>query len=338
VHRWRRRNRSHKTGVRGKTAPDAATEYLLYQTLIGIWPAPDPRSLETTFPDAEALNELCERVEQYMLKAAREAKMRTSWVQGDAEYEQALVNFVRGVMSLDQNSSSAFLKDLHSFVGRIARPGFWNALSRTLIQFTAPGTPDTYQGDELWNLALVDPDNRRPVDYERRRKLLDEILTGIEGPAEARRELIQSLVASPEDGRIKLHVVRTALNTRRQHRQLFFTGDYQPLEVEGAAKEHLFGFTRTTDTEAALILVPRFTTSLVSDAASAPIGPEVWKDTAIHLPDRFDNCEWRSELTAEPVAVSCGAASSVLRAADVLHDFPVALLVAKLPNSVQEVA
>ena len=135
------------------------------------------------------LQELRERIENYTLKAAREAKTCTSWTNRNRPYEEALVSFVRSVFLSDGDGGSPFLSDVQQFVARIARPGFWNSLSRCLIQFTAPGTPDLYQGDELWNFALVDPDNRRPVDFERRQLLLDEVITGIEAPAESRRRL-----------------------------------------------------------------------------------------------------------------------------------------------------
>ena len=178
VARWRRLNQVHRRRVGGKRTPDAGMEYLCYQTMLGLWPAPDPGRPDET-PAGQVLQDLRERIEAYLIKAAREAKTYTSWINEDREYEDALVAFVRSLFLAADNRGSSFLAEVQRLAARVARPGFWNSLSRTLIQFTAPGTPDIYQGDELWNFALVDPDNRRGVDYHRRRQLLDEQAVGL---------------------------------------------------------------------------------------------------------------------------------------------------------------
>jgi (1->4)-alpha-D-glucan 1-alpha-D-glucosylmutase len=328
VARWRKWNKPHHRRIRGRVAPDPNTEYLLYQTLVGIWPAPDPEDPDAIVPDGDALNELRERAEQYMLKAVREAKIKTSWVDSDEEFEEALLTFVRSVFLPADVRASQFLGDLHHFVARIARPGLWNALSRTLVQYTSPGMPDLYQGDELWNFALVDPDNRRPVDYELRKRMLDEIVTGFEGQAEARREFLKDLVDNPEDGRIKLHLIRHVLHARSERRALFADGDYEQLQIEGAAAEFLFGFARTAGEFAAITLVPRLVATLVENPVQPPIGAEIWKDTRIVLPDRLQGRTWRSVLTGEPVSTRPEDGPAILRAAVVLADFPGALLLA----------
>jgi (1->4)-alpha-D-glucan 1-alpha-D-glucosylmutase len=328
VTRWQRLNRPHRTRVSGRMAPEPATQYLFYQSLVGLWPAPDPRRVDEQFPDGDTLADLRGRLERYMLKAAREAKTRTSWVKTNTAYEDALVAFVRSALLTTEASASPFLNEVHGLVARIARPGFWNAVSRTLIQFTSPGTPDLYQGDELWNLALVDPDNRRPVDYEIRQRALDEIVLALERPdAESRAGHFRDLVQSPEDGRIKLHVIRGALYARRKYPHLFACGDYLPLDAEGPCKEHVFAFARSTARDSLLVLVPRFTTALVADASIAPIGAQAWPDTVVLLPERLRDASWNSPLTGDSVPTIPSATSPSIRVADALRALPVGLFV-----------
>jgi (1->4)-alpha-D-glucan 1-alpha-D-glucosylmutase len=336
---WHRLNRTHQSRVGGGRAPDAETEYLIYQTVIGIWPAPNALGTDQ-LPTTEARKELCARVEQYMLKATREAKTHTSWTNKNQPYEDAVASFIRSLLLPDEAGNTQFLADVQNLVVRVARPGFWNSIARTLVQFTAPGTPDLYQGDELWNFALVDPDNRRPVDYETRQILLDEVITGIEGDDDSRRELLRSLVESPEDGRIKLHVVRSALAARREHPDLFSHGQYIPLLADGPAKDHLFAFARlghsqeissdaasisTNDRSqhAAIVVVPRLTTTLVSEPALAPLGAAAWSETVLHLPDQLRDRIWTCAMTREPLP---SIPADTLAVSDALRSFPVALL------------
>jgi (1->4)-alpha-D-glucan 1-alpha-D-glucosylmutase len=336
VTRWQRLNKDFKTLAGNVRAPDAAAEILCYQTIVGIWPIPDARA-PTALPDEAALKQLCDRVEAYMLKAAREAKAYTSWTNVDAEYEKALVEFVRGILAPRSNgnggSTNAFLADVQRLVVRIARPGFWNSLSRTLIQFTSPGTPDLYQGDELWNFALVDPDNRRPVDYASRQTLLQSVVSGAEAEANVRSEFVREIVASPEDGRVKLHLIRTALVARRELAEVFAQGTYEPLEVTGARREQVFAFARRAPQvanaegkeAAAFVVVPRYTAALTADGIAAPVG-DVWGDTAIVLPESLRNRPWRSMLIGEKLLASD---TVTLNVAELLAIFPAALLISR---------
>jgi len=338
VRRWRRMNKGLGEQVDGKHAPDAATEYLFYQTVVGLWPAPAP-NLAHVLPEEEVLQDLRVRIQEYMLKAAREAKTHTSWTQQKRPYEECLVKFV-GNLLRPESGGLAFLTDVQRLVARIARPGFWNSLSRTLVQFTAPGTPDLYQGDELWNFALVDPDNRRPVDFESRQRLLDEVITGMEGPEETRRQLVRDLVAAPEDGRIKVHLIHRALVARRENPQLFGEGQYIPLSVDGPAKHHLIAFARmggprdaapsSTPLDrahpAAIVVAPRLTAELVSNPADAPLGSAAWSDTVIQLPYQLRSRHWTCALTRESVRP---APDGSLLAAEVLQTFPAALLLSE---------
>ena len=298
VNRWRRRNHRYRRRVRGKMAPDQATEYLFYQSIIGIWPAPDPRRSGLDFPAEELLQQLCSRLEAYMLKAVREAKTRTSWVNGDQQYEEAVSSFVHDCFRMDPGGPNAFLRDINALVARIARPGFWNSLSRIVLQYTSPGTPDLYQGDELWDLALVDPDNRRAVDYSRRQCLLDEVVAAMEAPQQASREFLYQLVEAPEDGRLKLHVIHALLRARRDYPDLFTASSYEPLHVDGPLQDHLVGFVRTQRDRALITVVSRWTTSLVKAAAEVPVGSQVWPvANMIRLPDGLNAFRWKSVLT-----------------------------------------
>ena len=187
VNRWSRMNRRHKTRLHGQAAPDRNDEYHLYQTLVGVWPFDD------AVPDAT----LRERVTEYMIKAVREAQVHTSWVNPDEAYEAALTNFVSAL--LDPGPENAFLDDFRSFIPPVMRIGAFSSLAQQLLKLTAPGVPDIYQGTELWDFSLVDPDNRRPVDYERRNALLDELLANPPSPDRA-----AELLADLPSGRIKL--------------------------------------------------------------------------------------------------------------------------------------
>jgi (1->4)-alpha-D-glucan 1-alpha-D-glucosylmutase len=329
VRRWQRLNRQYRARVQKRHCPDTATEYLFYQTLVGVWPAPDPDHPHQP-PSPEVLAELRQRLEDYMLKAIREAKTHTSWTNNNPPYEDAVLSFVRHCLQLpDGNHSTPFLSDVQNLVARICRPGFWNSLSRTLIQFTAPGTPDLYQGDELWNFALVDPDNRRPVDYEKRKQLLDEVIMGMEAEEPSRREFVRQLVAAPEDGRVKLHVIRCALAARANHPALFAAGDYRPLAADGPARDHLVAFARTASPgngaaeQAMIVIVPRLTASLVA-ASDAPVGEDIWSGTTVALPEPLQNRNWTCLLTRQPL--SAGGTPS-LDLSQALQSFPAALLV-----------
>jgi len=344
VRRWQRLNRAHRARVQGKLAPRASAEYLFYQSVVGVWPSPDPDA-PLELPPTSVLNQLRERIEQYMLKAVREAKTRTSWTRNNQPYEDAVLSFVRNSLSQQGESNSHFLSDVQNLVARICRPGFWNSLARTLLQFTVPGTPDLYQGDELWNFALVDPDNRRPVDYPRRSQLLDRGINAMEGPEAARRDFVRDLVRKPEDGAIKLHVIHRVLSSRREHPYLFAGSQYIPLEITGAAREHVLAFARigtsrseTRDKqratqEAAIVVVPRLTATLLSSPSDAPVGSDVWADTAIQLPEPLCQRDWTCALTHESFSSASFSSASFssdvdtsLRVAQVLGVFPCALL------------
>jgi (1->4)-alpha-D-glucan 1-alpha-D-glucosylmutase len=302
VARWRRRHAPLHRLVQRRAAPDANAEYLLYQTLVGVWPIGGPAD------DAER-GALRERVTEYMRKAAREAKAQTSWTDSDAQYEAGLDAFVAALM--EGEVGAPFRDELGRLVERVARAGWWTALARTALQAASPGIPDTYQGGELWSLALVDPDNRRPVDFARRRELLDAL--DRDGAAST---------DEPGDGRLKLHVLRTLLRLRREDPALFVEGAYRPLEAAGAAAGHVVAFARERGDSGFAVVVPRLPLGLQPEG-TPPVGTAVWGDTWLTLPASTARRTLRDELTGALHAIE-GDVRLVV--GDALQALPIACL------------
>jgi (1->4)-alpha-D-glucan 1-alpha-D-glucosylmutase len=265
---WTARNEAKKQYC----FPDKNTEYFLYQTLIGAWPI-----------DAE-------RAKAYMLKAAREAKQQTTWVANNKEFEDALCGFIDGILG-----DVLFVTELETFAGRVLLPGRINSLAQTLMKHTAPGVPDLYQGSELWDLSLVDPDNRRPVDYEVRGRLLAE-LKGMNAA---------QVMERMDDGLPKMYTIHTCLMLRREHPEWFGPeAAYTPVIAKGSKAEHAAAYLRG---DKVMTIVPRHSLSLGGD----------WNGTTVAVPAGT----WHNRLTGEPIR---GGAVPV---AELLRSFPVALLV-----------
>src|SRR5213593_1456273 len=300
---WQGLNRKHRAVVDGQPVPGPNEEYFLYQTLVGAWPI----SLE--------------RLRVYLLKAIHEAKVHTSWISPHALYDEAVLRFTEAV--LDPVRSSAFLADFTQFQARIANFGALNSLAQVLVKMTAPGVPDFYQGTELWDFSLVDPDNRRPVDYARRRCLLKELeaLSADEGQRQA---FFERLMASPSDDRVKLYTTRTLLQARRANEAVFQFGSYEPLSLEGPRREHAFAFARRYEGREVVVVVPRLVAALVPDADMPPLGERTWGDTRLRLPHTTARC-YRHALTDRCLPVANGD----LRAADIFAQVPVAVLEAQ---------
>ena len=313
VRRWRRANAPLRTTVGPRAVPEPRTEYLVYQTLLGVWPfAEDDRGRG---PNGESLASLNERVCQYMEKAIREAKLYTSWTEPNEEYETGVKNFLAALLDPANRATAAWRAEMDALAARIARPGLWTALSRVVLHLASPGTPDIYQGDELWSFALVDPDNRRPVDYRLRERLLGEVERAA-GDVEA----LRAMVERPEDGRIKLHVTRALLQARRERPARFAAAAYRPVEALGAHARHALAFARGEGADAAVAIAPRFALTLVGGPA-APVGRDVWADTRLRLPGRATH--WRCALSGRIVEARGGS----VELGDVLDPLPVALLV-----------
>ena len=304
LQQWRALNQAHKTALGERLAPGGDDEYLLYQTLLGAYPF-----------DLAEYPSFIERIKAYLIKATREAKVHTNWLEPNNPYETALLNFTDQI--LDPNRDNLFLQAFLPFQRRIQHHGMINSLAQTLLKLTAPGMPDFYQGTELWDFSLVDPDNRRPVDFEQRQALLRELKDRINGDLDA---LLQALLRTPEDGRIKLFLIYRALQARQAQPELFQQGSYQKLTVIGSLKAHVVAFAREWGDQRALVVAPRFSTKLVKPG-DFPMGETVWHETRI-LPPTGSRLRWHDALSGHSVA---GGEALWLR--QVLHSFPVALLI-----------
>jgi (1->4)-alpha-D-glucan 1-alpha-D-glucosylmutase len=315
VSKWRALNRRFKADVRGVPAPDPNEEYFLYQTLVGIWP----------FEEAAAATR--DRVRAYMTKALREAKVHTSWLSPDEAYEDAVSAFVDAI--LDRRRAAPFLHAFEAFEGRVAELGIYNSLAQLLIKVTAPGVPDFYQGTELWDLSLVDPDNRRPVDYGLRNVILRGLAEPAAGAAAAARA--DELLRRRTDGRVKMLVTERALHTRALLREVFEEGAYVPLSPVGARHDCLFAFSRQHRGDVAITCVPRLIASLIPDVASPPVGSAVWGDTRVELPvpDRAAyERPFRDVFTGIRIEPETVDGRLTMLASRLFESFPVALLVA----------
>jgi (1->4)-alpha-D-glucan 1-alpha-D-glucosylmutase len=278
VARWRRLNRRHRQLVDGKLAPDVAAEWLFYQTLIGIWPTLRAGRRADDLPDGDWLVEARKRLVVYMMKAVKEAKVRTSWTEPNEAFEAAVRSFVEGVVA--QSPDAPFLGDVARAVHRIAPAASRNALARVLLHLTSPGTPDLYQGDELPTLSLVDPDNRRPVDYATRAQLLASLQDG------------EIDAAQPH---AKLAATARLLRLRRERPALFQQGTYEPIAITGERAEHLVAFHRSAGDDHLVTVACRLTTALTGRAGID------WRDTALVIPHAIQGREMRGVLSTRPV-------------------------------------
>ena len=291
VRGWFEVNTPLRQTTAGGPSPSPDEELLIYQTLLGAWPL--DRAAEPDFD---------QRIHDYLLKALREAKSRTRWGDVDEAHEGAVLAFAAAL--LDPAKSPAFHRTFDPLLAKVSHFGLLNSLSQTLLKLVSPGVPDTYQGNELWDFSLVDPDNRRPVDYGKRRGMLETVDTA--SPAE--------LLASMADGRIKLKVTTAGLRLRRDHPHLLARGDVRAVTAQGGKAGHLFGIVRCYEGRSVAAIIPLCVPKLINDPAGLPIG-SVWGDTVVGLPP---GQPWRNILT--------GGAVSVMTASSVLADFPVALL------------
>jgi (1->4)-alpha-D-glucan 1-alpha-D-glucosylmutase len=313
--RWARINSKHKTMVDGQWAPDRNEEYLLYQTLVGAWPI---RSMSQA--EYEVLRQ---RMREYMIKATREAKVNSSWISPNLPYEEGLLKFIDAVLLSSLHNH--FLWDFETFQTKISRFGMFNSLSQTLLKITSPGVPDFYQGTEIWDFSLVDPDNRRPVDYSIRKALLQELKRKMEGNGPELSGFHKELLRNWEDGSIKLYVTYKALNYRQVHRELFLEGGYQPLASEGELREHVCAFMRYREGKGILVIVPRFLTRLVK-AGEEPLGEEVWKDSWMMIPEEISGEQFRNVFTDEMIGMKLQNGRRRIALAEVFKNFPVAML------------
>jgi len=305
---WSRTNRAKKTKLRGAEAPDRNDEYFLYQTLIGSYPLNQDQD-----------GEFLERLTAYLIKAVREAKVHTEWLKPDGAYEQAFVDFARQILAPAEGNR--FMEEFLPFAKKIAYCGMFNSLSQTLLKIASPGVPDVYQGTELWDLSFVDPDNRRPVDYAKRRHLLEELK---DGEVKDRPGLLRDLLSRWENGRIKLYLIHKLLDFRRAHRELFTDGEYIPLEATGESRQAVCAFARRKGQTWALAVVPRLVGHRVYHG-TPPLGAEVWNSTALSLRDDMPG-RWLDIISGERLEASDTAPTKNLLLRGVFNNFPAALL------------
>ncbi|HLX37130.1 MAG TPA: hypothetical protein VKR29_04990, partial [Candidatus Binataceae bacterium] len=291
IKRWYQMNAAARKQIEEDEVPDPNEEYLLYQTLIGIWP---------NEPLDGNRDDFILRVQQYMNKAVKEAKVHTSWMNVNEEHDRALSEFLAGILT----KGHQFVADIAEFHSHIARAGMLNSLAQTLLKITLPGAPDLYQGTELWTLSLVDPDNRRPVDFACRRAMLAKIREG------ARRDplaTLNHLIKDMRSGAIKMYLINRALEFRREHQDLFMRGDYVPLNVAGERADHVLAFARTYKDKRAIVMCGRFFMSLPA-AEGQPVDPNAWRGTFVEPEGNWpasmtDRITGRTISTDRPIAV-----------------------------------
>ena len=308
VAQWRDLNLRHKTRVDDRAVPDANEEYLLYQTLVGALPVD---SLE-----GRVQPDFVERIQDYMVKALREAKRHTSWINRNEPYERAVVDFVAAI--LDLAPDNGFVAELVDFMSAILRPGLFNSISQTLLKIASPGVPDFYQGTEIWEFNLVDPDNRRPVDWERRRLVLAELT---ERSGRGRGALADRLLPAPGRGELKLYVTERALGLRKRRPLLFERGDYLPLYPEGRREGHVVAFARWGAEGAVVAAAARFFAAL----PALPVGAAAWEGTTLPLARELTG-SYRDVFTDRELVAVEREDGVVLPLASLFAHLPVALL------------
>jgi (1->4)-alpha-D-glucan 1-alpha-D-glucosylmutase len=314
---WRRHHRTLRTLVGGRLAPTRTTDNFIYQALVGIWPigAAPSRDSEPG-EDDKRLGVLRDRLTAYIQKAVREAKVSTSWTDPDAAYEEAISRFIAGL--LDRKQSGGFLRELEQFAAGLAPQAVWNALSRVVVHLTAPGVPDIYRGDELWFQALVDPDNRAPVDWAARDEVVGQLRAIAPAGAPADPGQLRAWMDQPGDGQLKMYLYEQLLRLRREHGAMMPGSAYTPLRVTGELADRVFAFQRGRGRDSVLVVVPRLTCAF---GGVAPIGP-VWGNTRIRLEDG----------AASTLAFRCALSGVLLHPTD--RELPLADMMARLPLAV----
>ncbi|MFI5295906.1 MAG: malto-oligosyltrehalose synthase [Thermodesulfovibrionales bacterium] len=314
--KWSSLNKKKKTAVEGQEAPDRNEECLLYQTLVGAWPL--GRLAETEYDAFKT------RIKDYMVKALREAKVNTSWINPNAEYEDAVISFIDAIMAVAPGNK--FLMKFEPFQKTLSWFGMLNSLSQILLKIASPGVPDFYQGNEVWDFSLVDPDNRRPVNFAGMRETLAALKKEISNSGSDFTGFLRELIQNWEDGSIKLYVTLQALTYRKENHQLFMEGAYIPLIGDGELKDHICAFARQSDNKAVLVVVPRFMTQIPRFTYEAQSLGKVWENTGILLPDDIPGNIFNNVLTGEKSEAVRRSGKRELPLGPVFSGFPVAML------------
>ena len=309
---WAKLNQQYKRQVRGQAAPDSNEEYYLYQTLIGVWPLPQENS-----------ESLLNRIKDHLIKATREAMVHTRWTRPNEQHEEALQKFVEAVLS---ENNREFLDDFRQFQKRVAQFGMINGLSQTLLKITVPGVPDFYQGSELWDLRMVDPDNRGVIDFATRRTALEALANADNNDAGC---AVCGLLDQWHDGRVKLYLIWKSIRFRRDHEDLFREGEFIPLKAEGARAKHVTAFLRRRESSWALIAIPKWLSQLASDDSRGTKEFD-WQDTKLVLPADAPR-EWNSVITKKKLSLKNEEGGSTVRLQDLFREFPVAFNYSQTP-------
>jgi (1->4)-alpha-D-glucan 1-alpha-D-glucosylmutase len=315
VGRWTRLNRTHRTIVDGEPAPDRNDEYRFYQALLGVWPLDN---------DDTDLTDVIARVQSYMNKSVKEAKIHTSWLTPNEGYENAVAHFVDQV--LRGPGGAKFLPAFLPFARRIAQVGMVNGLAQAALKIGSPGVADFYQGTELWDLNLVDPDNRRPVDFELRARMLEEIDRVISLPPPERATAVAELVQHAVDGRVKLLLTTIGLRLRREYQDVFLTGRYVPLVTDVGVRGGLVAFARILNGQGLIFVTPRVIAPLVSAAQPVPLGGDLWKTSRVILPPELSGRTFRHEITGAEIAPTSAGDQAWLFAGQIFESVPVAIV------------
>jgi (1->4)-alpha-D-glucan 1-alpha-D-glucosylmutase len=313
IWRWHHLNDPQRVTIEGAEVPDPNEEYLFYQTLLGTWPISGLDCIHD--------KRYVERIQDYLLKASKEAKVKTSWISPNREHDRGLVEFVKAAMR--PGSDNRFIADFAPFAGRVATAGMLNSLSQVLLKIASPGVPDFYQGNELWDLSLVDPDNRRPVDYAIRQSMLAEITRAAANEPLA---LTKELFERPDDGRIKMYVTCRALSWRRKHARLFREGAYVPLEGAGWRGHHLIAFGRGSSEHHVIVAAGRFFTGFGMLPQGAA-GESAWLDTFLSVPPNLLQEYYVDLFTGQTVRADCERDAQQLCISEIFAHMPVSILI-----------
>ena len=317
LRRWGRANQNIKGMVDGMAVPTLNDEYFIYQTLLGIWPLGEP--------DRNKMARFSARIKEYLVKALREAKVHTSWINPNKAYEDAVTAFADALINAPPDC--AFLTDFRPFQRRIARLGMFNSLSQTLIKLTVPGVPDIYQGCESWSFSLVDPDNRRPVDFGSRQTMLVGLQTLFAQESQQRSVGVRALCDTLEDGRAKLLTVWLGLMLRQRWPEVFQQGSYLPLAVRGEQAAHLCAYARSFGERTVITVAPRFFVRLLGDAEMLPLGEKVWKHTSVELPSSLGDKQYTCVFTGKVLKHQKRQSRWHMPVAQILAEFPVGLII-----------
>ena len=319
--KWTRMNRPHRTIVDGDPAPERNDEYRFYQVVLGAWP------LEVTADATAAPPEFIERIQAYMLKAARESKVHTSWLTPNEGYEAALGTFVERV--LGGAGGKRFIPAMLPFQRRLAALGVVNSLAQTALKLGSPGVPDFYQGTDLWDLSLVDPDNRRPVDFTRRDEMLREIDASFALDPRERAAHAAEWLASWADGRIKLALTAAGLRLRREQRDLFHRGRYLPLKTDVTVNADAVAFARIHDNAAAVFVAPRLIARLTSNGGVPGAGGDRWKTSRVLLPPELADRTFQHVVTGAEIRPTVAGSDAWLFLGQIFETLPAGILIAR---------